>query len=62
LLGGHGRSATARLGIEEDASAQQIEAAAGEALARWWARGRDGRLGDTVVRTCEGLLASVRAG
>lgn len=62
LLGGQGRAVTERLGIEDDASRQQVEAAAEEALARWWARGREGTLADTVVRTCEGILASVRSG
>ena len=65
LLGGHGGTATARLGLPEASDIATIQAAATEALARWRRRAEHPMAtraavdaAAVVVRSCEGLLAS----
>lgn len=63
LLGGSGASAPARVGLADDASTDDIDAAAAEALRRWQRRTVDPtatslevHAAATVVRSCEGIL------
>jgi hypothetical protein len=65
LLGGHGASSAARLGVAPDADSTLIAAAAAEVLDRWQRRAENPltrheivEVARTVVRTCEGITAS----
>jgi hypothetical protein len=67
LLGGSGVAATTRLGLPPDAGAEQLGAAATDALARWQRIAehplsiQDLRTAArAVTRTCEGLLVALR--
>lgn len=65
LLGAHGTSPQARLGLPEDASAARIHAAATRAATHWRAQaqstgGRDRQACEILARTAEGLLGATR--
>ena len=67
LLGGDGGSAPARLGLEPDAGPQEVWDAALDAAGRWRRRGESpmssravSDVARQVVRSCEGILASMR--
>jgi 50S ribosome-binding GTPase len=66
LLGGDGGAAHDRLGLEPDASPQEVWDAALDAAARWRRRGESpmssravADVARQVVRSCEGILASM---
>jgi hypothetical protein len=67
LLGGDGGAAHARLGLEPDASQQEIWDAAIDSAGRWRRRGESplssravADVARQVVRSCEGILATMR--
>jgi hypothetical protein len=67
LLGGDGGSAAARLGLEPDAQPDEMWAAAIDAATRWQRRAESpmstravSDVARLVVRSCEGILASLR--
>jgi hypothetical protein len=66
VIGGSGAAAHARLRLPPDATAPQLTAAAGEALASWQRRAEHPLTAHELaiaarvaVRTCEGLLADL---
>jgi hypothetical protein len=67
LLGGDGGAAHARLGLEPDASPQEVWDTAIDAAGRWRRRGESplssravADVARQVVRSCEGILATMR--
>jgi hypothetical protein len=67
LLGGDGGAAPARLGLEPDASSQEVWDAAIDAAGQWRRRGESplssravADVARQVVRSCEGILATMR--
>ncbi|MET0136363.1 MAG: hypothetical protein ABW215_22490, partial [Kibdelosporangium sp.] len=69
LLGAHGATARARLGLPENADDEQVRAAARHAVARWRAYGDRSATGasdrfacEVLVRTSEGILAETLTG
>jgi len=68
LLGGSGQKLYVRLGLEEDADAATLRAAATEALTRWRRRAENpvsvravADAARVIVRTCEGIIAGLHA-
>jgi hypothetical protein len=66
LLGGEGGAPATRLGMDREADAGQLRTAALEALGRWQRRAESPLSGRAVadaariiVRSCEGILASL---
>ena len=66
LLGGSGRAPDVRLGLESDATSDQLRTAALEAMVVWRRRAENplavravAEAGRVVVRTCEGLVATL---
>jgi hypothetical protein len=69
LIGGDGVGLAARLGVEHDATGQQLWEVASDAQWRWRKRAEDSMLrlaqrrgAQVVVRSCEGMLAELAAG
>ncbi|MCM0677382.1 dynamin family protein [Micromonospora phytophila] len=69
LIGGDGMDLATRLGVEHDATVQQLWEAASEAQWRWRDRAEDPllrlaqrRAAQVVVRSCEGMLAELVEG
>ena len=68
LLGSYGPAPSDRLGLAPDATALEVQSAAGTALATWRRRAESPLAGPAdveaarvLVRTCEGLLAGASA-
>ncbi|MGW5649093.1 hypothetical protein ACWEV3_42845 [Saccharopolyspora sp. NPDC003752] len=68
LLGAHGADPHARLGLDQDANEEQVQAAAQREALRWRTHagkpgtsGRDRMACEVLVRTAEGLLSAARA-
>ena len=69
LLGGEGGAPAARLGLDPDASAAELQAAALDAAGRWQRRAESplssravSDVARLVVRSCEGILATLNPG
>jgi hypothetical protein len=68
MLGGSGQKLHVRLGLEEDADAAALRAAATDALTRWRRRAENpvsvravADAARVIVRTCEGIIAGLHA-